>query len=511
MNFDQLVVLCHDTHQQLVATASRVIDTHLAARNFLFGHYIVHFEQEGADRASYGKQTLKALSQALKASAGRGFSVDNLELMRRFYLQFRSDILRAPISETLSRKSLPETPEKSETASRILPEAQWSALPSREMVGKLPHHFTLGWSHYVELLTLDDTAERRFYEIEAAANQWTVRELQRQIASSLYQRLALSRDKEEIRRLASEGQVVEKAADLIKNPLVLEFLGLEDRPHYSEDELESAIIDQLESFLLELGKGFLFEARQKRFTFDNDHFRVDPCPVRYQLRKPKSETSSYLTGSIFYNRLLSCYVLLDLKRDKLAHQDLGQMQIYPMRYEHALRLCPPKPNRRQLLRRLHKRSETSFRRTRNRPRAFYSKPIASRTRVLRGLSQSGRRHKTGEVSQDGLGQTIHQVAVGRLSHGIHPMRCNPLKPSSHRMRLSHGVNVNYFDRYVKLPDELPTIGILLCHRKNDALVELTLPPDANIFASKYQLYLPSKEELKARLEQITHDLEGEKS
>lgn len=378
MNFEQLVTLCHDTHQQLVATASRVIDTHLAARNFLFGHYIVHFEQEGADRASYGKQTLKALSQAMKSAAGRGFSVDNLELMRRFYLQFRSDILRAPISETLSRKSLPEASEKSETASRILPEAYWPALPSREMVGKLPRHFTLGWSHYVELLTLDDPAERRFYEIEAAANQWTVRELQRQIASSLYQRLALSRDKDEIRRLASEGQVVEKAADLIKNPLVLEFLGLEDRPHYSEDELESAIIDQLESFLLELGKGFLFEARQKRFTFDNDHFRVD---------------------LVFYNRLLRCYVLLDLKRDKLVHQDLGQMQMY----------------------------------------------------------------------------------------------------------------VNYFDRHVKLPEELPTIGILLCHRKNDALVELTLPPDANIFASKYQLYLPSKEELKARLEQITHDLEGEKS
>ena len=232
----------------------------------------------------------------------------------------------------------------------------------------------LGWSHYVELLTLEDPPERSFYEIEAASNQWSVRELQRQIASSLYQRLALSRDTNEIRRLAVEGQVVEKAADIIKNPIVLEFLGLQDRPHYSEGELESAIIDQLESFLLELGKGFLFEARQKRFTFDNDHFRVD---------------------LVFYNRLLRCYVLVDLKRDKLTHQDLGQMQMY----------------------------------------------------------------------------------------------------------------VNYFDRHVKLSEELPTIGILLCHRKNDALVELTLPPNANIFASKYQLYLPSKEELKAQLEIITTSLE----
>ena len=168
--------------------------------------------------------------------------------------------------------------------------------------------------------------------------------------------------------------MVEKAADLIKNPLVLEFLRIDERPHYSEDELESAIIDQLESFLLELGRGFLFEARQKRFTFDNDHFRVD---------------------LVFYNRLLRCYVLIDLKRDQLTHQDLGQMQMY----------------------------------------------------------------------------------------------------------------VNYFDRHVKLPDELPTLGIVLCHRKNDALVELTLPQNANIFASKYQLYLPSKEELKAQLESITASLE----
>ena len=202
-----------------------------------------------------------------------------------------------------------------------------------------------------------------------------MRELKRQIASSLYQRLALSRDKDEIKRLAREGQVVEKAADLIKNPLVLEFLDLQEHPHYSENELETAIIDKIESFLLELGKGFLFEARQKRFTFDNDHFFVD---------------------LVFYNRLLRCYVLIDLKRDKLTHQDLGQMQMY----------------------------------------------------------------------------------------------------------------VNYFDRHVKLEDELPTVGIVLCHRKSDALVEMTLPADTNIFASKYQLYLPSKEELKRQLESVQAEMEA---
>lgn len=382
MNFEQLVGLCGETHAALHAKAARVVHAGLAARNWLFGWYIVEYQQNGEDRAAYGSGTLKTLAAVLRQRVGKGFSVDSLEQMRRFYLAYPALAEPWMKSETLSRISAP--PPLSGTPSRKsaplslpghgTPEGT-SVGPLRAISPDWLGRFTLGWSHYVELLTIDSAEERSFYEIEAAANQWSVRELQRQIASSLYERLALSRDKEEIRRLATEGQIVEKAADLIKNPLVLEFLGLDERPHYSEDDLESAIIDQLESFLLELGKGFLFEARQRRFTFDNDHFRVD---------------------LVFYNRLLRCYVLIDLKRDKLTHQDLGQMQMY----------------------------------------------------------------------------------------------------------------VNYFDRHVKLADELPTIGIVLCHRKNDALVELTLPENANIFASRYELYLPSKEELKTRLEQITRELEG---
>lgn len=490
--FENLATAFHATQEALLMHSARAVDSALVVRNWLYGWYLVEFENGAAGRAElYGKELINRLSKRLKDKGLKGISPTNLRKFREFF-QAYSEIQRAvSVTSPASLDSPPFLQDSDPSAKIQQTLSVESSLPLRpHLFAQIASSLPLGWSHYVELLTLDDTAERRFYEIEAAANQWTVRELQRQIASSLYQRLALSRDKDEIRRLACEGQVVEKAADLIKNPLVLEFLGLEDRPHYSEDELESAIIDQLESFLLELGKGFLFEARQKRFTFDNDHFRVD---------------------LVFYNRLLRCYVLLDLKRDKLVHQDLGQMQIYPVRYEHALRLCPPKPRRRQFLRRIHQRSETSFRRTRSGSRAFHPKPVASRTGILRGLPQPGRRHKAGEVSQDGLGQTIHQIAFGRLSHGVHPMRCNQLRPSSYRMRLSHGVYVNYFDRHVKLPEELPTIGILLCHRKNDALVELTLPPDANIFASKYQLYLPSKEELKTRLEQITHDLEGEKS
>ena len=238
----------------------------------------------------------------------------------------------------------------------------------QKLSATLAGSFALGWSHYVALLTISNADERRFYEIEAHENSWGVRELDRQISASLYERLALSRDKEGVRQLSEKGLIIEKPSDAIKNPFVLEFLDLEEKSAYSEHALETAIIDHLEHFLLELGKGFLFEARQKRFTFDNDHFYVD---------------------LVFYNRLLRCYLLIDLKRDKLTHQDLGQMQMY----------------------------------------------------------------------------------------------------------------VNYFDRYVKTDDELPTIGILLCHRKHDALVELTLPKDSNIFASKYQLYLPSKEELKRQLEE----------
>jgi len=167
--------------------------------------------------------------------------------------------------------------------------------------------FTLGWSHYLILMRIQDPDERRFYEIEATRQQWTFRQLQRQYSSSLYERLALSRDKDGVMKLAEEGQTIEKPTDMLKNPLVLEFLDMAELPQYSESDLESAIIGKLQAFLLELGKGFLFEARQKRFTFNEQHFMVD---------------------LVAYNRLLKCYVLIDLKTDLVKHQDLGQMMMY---------------------------------------------------------------------------------------------------------------------------------------------------------------------------------------
>ncbi|MGO8671434.1 MAG: PDDEXK nuclease domain-containing protein [Capsulimonadaceae bacterium] len=332
--------------------ASQSINVLQTNLNFEIGRLIVEHEQRGDHRAQYGKRVMEQLAIRMTYEIGRGFSVQNLKNMRSFYLLFKD---RLP---EIRQKASGELP-----APLLDPNSIVISDP-----GDRSHFnpFPLSWSHYVLLIGIRDANERRFYEIEAERNSWSIPQLKRQVASGLYERLALSRHKDSVRQLAKVGQTIAKPSDLIKDPYVLEFLGLDETPSYSESELESAIISKLERFLLELGKGFLFEARQKRFTFDEDHFYVD---------------------LVFYNRLLRCYVLIDLKLDQLTHQDLGQMQMY----------------------------------------------------------------------------------------------------------------VNYFDRFAKTPEENPTIGILLCKSKKDAIVELTLPKDANIFASAYQLYLPSKEDLRKQL------------
>ncbi len=324
----------------------RNVDTIQVVTNFEIGRRIVEHEQQGKEKAGYGDALMKSLSAKLIKEFGRGFSKTNLEYMRRFYLiYFNSE---NPIAQTASGQLKKD--EKSQTLSGQFEKP----------------FFTLSWSHYVFLMGLDEEEERRFYEIEAYKQNWSLRELKRQFNSSLYERLALSRDKKAIKQLSQKGQIVERPGDLLKEPYVLEFLGLDESAKYSESDLESAIIDKLEHFLLELGKGFLFEARQKRFTFDEDHFFVD---------------------LVFYNRLLRCYVLIDLKIGKLTHQDLGQMQMY----------------------------------------------------------------------------------------------------------------VNYFDRYEKKENENPTVGIVLCRKNREAMVEITLPKEANIHAKEYKLYLPSKAQLKRKL------------
>jgi len=293
-----------------------IVDTY-----FEIGRLIVEEEQNGKSKAEYGQNLIHELSQKLTIEFGKGFSTTNLKQMRTFYLTYS----------------------KGQTVS---------------------DEFRLSWSHYLMLMRIDNVEERKFYEIETAENSWSLRELQRQFDTSLYERLALSRNKNEVKKLSEKGLTIEKAQDSLKDPYVLEFLGLPEETKYSETELEQKLIDKLEHFLLELGKGYTFVGRQVRFTFDDKHFRVD---------------------LVFYNRLLQCFVLIDLKIGEITHQDLGQMQMY----------------------------------------------------------------------------------------------------------------VNYYDRFVKLDTENKTIGIILCKKKNDTLVEITLPENnEQIFASKYLTVLPSKKELK---------------
>ena len=318
---------------------------------YQIGEMIVEDEQSGRDRAEYSKETLKNLSKQLIEEFGRGYSVDNLQWMRKFYLMFQKRI----------SQEMNGTSGKYETLSRISVEDPNYETLSRNSV------FTLSWSHYIQLMKIDDDNERNFYEIEATQNNWSVRELTRQCNSALYERLALSKDKDDIKQLAQKGQIVEKPTDLLKSHYVLEFLDLKQDHRYSESDLETEIINKLEHFMLELGKGFLFEGRQRRFTFEGDSFFVD---------------------LVFYNRLLKCFVLFDLKIGKLTHQDIGQMQMY----------------------------------------------------------------------------------------------------------------VNYYDRKVKLAEENPTIGIILCKEENKTVIEFTLPENNNtIFAKEYKAILPSKEELKKQI------------
>lgn len=273
---------------------------------FHVGRLIVEHEQQGSSRAGYAKETLKKLSGKLTDALGKGFSVDNLENMRKFYIVYKDGynrfVLKNEKSEPLVRKL--KTSKKSDTLSRKLEAIQ----KSEPLVRKLElSPFKLSWVHYLLLMRIEDSGERRFYEIEAVAENWSKRELLRQYDSALYQRLALSRDKKKVKELSKKGHVIEKPADIIKDPYILEFLNLPVKEAYSESDLESAIINKLEHFLKELGKGFLFVERQKRLRIDGEDYPID---------------------LVFYNRLLRCFVVIDLKIGTLQHKDLGQLQMY---------------------------------------------------------------------------------------------------------------------------------------------------------------------------------------
>ena len=293
--FSQVVDLLQQSKQQVI----RAVNQTMVYTYYEIGRMIVEEEQNGKDRAEYGKQLLKGLSQRLTDEFGKGFSVRNLEQIKKFYFVYsKSQSLTAISDDSISQ-----------TLSAELNSSEKSIV-TRE-------NFRLTWSHYTFLIRIDDSNERSFYEIETAKNNWSVRELKRQYDTALYTRLSLSRDKEGILKLSQQGQIVEKPKDIIKDPYILEFLGLPELHQYSESDLEEEIINKLEHFLLELGNGFTFVARQKRITFDDKHFRID---------------------LVFYNRILKSFVLIDLKIGELKHQDLGQMQMYVNYYDREMRL-----------------------------------------------------------------------------------------------------------------------------------------------------------------------------
>lgn len=242
----------------------QTINTTMTQTYYDIGKRIVEEEQGGVARAEYGVALLKNLSQELIKEFGKGYSEQNLKNMRQFFLIYQK-------RQTLSSE------------------------------------FKLSWSHYIFLTRIENTDERNFYEIEAIENSWSLRELKRQFDTGLFERLSLSKDKSKVKELATQGQIVQSVDDMIKDPYILEFVGLPELSSYSESDLEQKLIDKLEHFLLELGKGFTFVARQKRLTIDEKHFKVD---------------------LVFYNRLLKSFVVIDLKIGELKHQDIGQMMMY---------------------------------------------------------------------------------------------------------------------------------------------------------------------------------------
>ncbi|MEW6682565.1 MAG: PDDEXK nuclease domain-containing protein [Nitrospirota bacterium] len=347
---------------------ARTVNTTQVVANWLIGREIVEEEQKGRRRAGYGERLLESLAERLSEEYGTGYSERNLRFIRQFYSEYSSLLPTDVIRHALRTES--------GGTQKSLQSAIWYA-PRTESWKPGRLHQNLSWTHYRTLLRVENTQARSFYEIEALKNNWSARELERQINSLLYERLALSKDKKGLMKLATKGQNVQQPADVFKDPVVMEFLGLPESPRLVESDLEQALINNLQAFLLELGKGFAFVARQERLTLDGDHFYID---------------------LVFYHTVLKCYVIIDLKTGKLTHQDLGQLQLY----------------------------------------------------------------------------------------------------------------VNYYDHERRTEDDNPTLGLILCADKNDAVVRYTLGPEQEqkIFASRYKLYLPTEAELKAEIRREVRQLTG---
>ena len=344
---------------------ARTVNTTQVVANWLIGREIVEEEQEGKKRAGYGEQLITELSEKLQKDFGVGYGTTNLKLFRQFFLAYPR-FLKGRIGHTPCDKSL--SAGETQVNTILAYPAEIGHTPCDQLWEPGLLHPNLSWSLYRHLVRVESSNARAFYEIEAPQNNWSARELERQINSLLYERLALSKDKKGLMRLAKKGQEIQRPIDAFKDPVVMEFLDLPTSPKLVESDLEQALINNLQTFLLELGKGFAFVSRQERITLDGDHFYID---------------------LVFYHTVLKCFVLIDLKVGKLAHQDLGQIQLY----------------------------------------------------------------------------------------------------------------VNYYDRERRTEGDNPTLGLILCTDKNDAVVRYTLGPDQEkkIFASRYKLYLPTEAELRAEL------------
>lgn len=277
-------------------------------------------EQKGRRRAGYGERLLRDLAEALQKEYGSGYGLTNLKLFKKFYLEYPglTGIQKGhAVRDFFILGPTPETSGKGHAARDLLsmPAAISSAQSNKSwQPGVL--HANLSWTHYRTLLRVEKPEARAFYEIESLKNNWSARELERQINSLLYERLALSKNKKGLLKLATKGHDVQRPADVFKDPIVIEFLGLPRSSKLVETDLESALIDNLQTFLLEMGKGFAFVARQERLTLDGDHFYID---------------------LVFYHTVLKCYVMIDLKTGKLTHQDLGQLQLYVNYYDRERR------------------------------------------------------------------------------------------------------------------------------------------------------------------------------
>jgi len=260
--YQKLIDTIGTTIENARQRAVQAVNNELLQANWAVGKFLVEYEQNGNEKAEYGSSLLANLSKDLKLRFGKGFSKSNIYLMRQFYLKYQI---------------------------------------FQSVTGKLT------WTHYAELLGVSDDNARGFYEKQSVIENWSVRELKRQINSSLFERLALSQDKQGVLKLAERGLIIDNPKDIVKDPYILEFLQIPEQHRMTESKLEQKIIDNLQTFLLELGKGFSFVGRQYRITLDNDHYYVD---------------------LVFYHRILKCFVLIDLKTKHVKHQDIGQMNLY---------------------------------------------------------------------------------------------------------------------------------------------------------------------------------------